>query len=120
MSKTTKPEKPEAGLRILDESTVEVTLNNPLLYGGEENYTFAVRKPMGLDLAGTNMTDVMQQNVTTLSRLLPKISTPVILSKSISTMDMQDIQLIGVAVSIFFTSAKTREKMAEELSEALG
>lgn len=81
-----------------------VTLDNPLKRGGQEITKVTLRKPMGGDLQGTNIGDLYNMNVVAMSKVIPRISEPMIHAPEFMAMDGEDIAaLSGQVVSFLLT-----------------
>lgn len=81
-----------------------VTLDNPLKRGDQKITKVTLRKPMGGDLAGTNIGDLFNMNVVAMSKVIPRISEPMIHAPEFMAMDGEDIAaLSGQVVSFLLT-----------------
>lgn len=81
-----------------------VNLDNPLKRGDLEITKVTLRKPMGGDLAGTNIGDLYNMNVVAMSKVIPRISEPMIHAPEFMAMDGEDIAaLSGQVVSFLLT-----------------
>lgn len=81
-----------------------VTLDNPLKRGDQKINKVTLRKPMGGDLAGTNIGDLFNMNVVAMSKVIPRISEPMIHAPEFMAMDGEDIAaLSGQVVSFLLT-----------------
>jgi hypothetical protein len=81
-----------------------VNLDNPLKRGDLEITKVTIRKPMGGDLAGTNIGDLYNMNVVAMSKVIPRISEPMIHAPEFMAMDGEDIAaLSGQVVSFLLT-----------------
>lgn len=81
-----------------------VTLDNPLKRADQEITKVTLRKPMGGDLAGTNIGDLYNMNVVAMSKVIPRISDPMIHAPEFMAMDGEDIaSLSGQVVSFLLT-----------------
>lgn len=81
-----------------------VDLDNPLKRGDLEITKVTLRKPMGGDLAGTNIGDLYNMNVVAMSKVIPRISEPMIHAPEFMAMNGEDIAaLSGQVVSFLLT-----------------
>lgn len=81
-----------------------VDLDNPLTRGDRQITQVTLRKPMGGDLAGTNLGDLYNMNVVAMSKVIPRISDPVIHAPEFMAMDGEDIaSLSGKVVGFLLT-----------------
>jgi len=92
-----------------------VTLDNPLKRGEQEIEKISLRKPMGGDLAGINLGDLYNMNVIAMSKVIPRISDPMIHAPEFMTMDGEDIAALSTKVVGFLL---TRQQKAEAGLEA--
>lgn len=83
---------------------VVVELDNPLKRGDLVIDKVTLRKPMGGDMTGTNLTDLYAMNVRAMSIVIPRISDPYIHAHEILAMDGEDIAaLSGKVVNFLLT-----------------
>lgn len=81
-----------------------VRLDNPLKRGDLVIDEVTLRKPMGGDLQGTNIGDLYNMNVVAMSKVIPRISEPMIHAPEFMAMDGEDIAaLSGQVVSFLLT-----------------
>ncbi|MNH79268.1 Phage tail protein E [compost metagenome] len=81
-----------------------VDLDNPLKRGDLEINKVTLRKPMGGDLAGTNIGDLYNMNVVAMSKVIPRISDPMVHAPEFMAMNGEDIAaLSGQVVSFLLT-----------------
>lgn len=78
-----------------------VTLDTPIQHGSKAITEITLRKPKSGALRGTNLTDLLQMDVTALSRVLPRISEPALTEADIKNMDPADLVQLGGAVAGF-------------------
>lgn len=81
-----------------------VRLDNPLKRGDLVIDEVTLRKPMGGDLQGTNIGDLYNMNVVAMSKVIPRISEPMIHAPEFMAMAGEDIaSLCGQVVSFLLT-----------------
>lgn len=84
-----------------------VDLDTPIQRGGQEITRITLRKPSSGELRGLSLHDVLQLDVSSLQRLLPRISTPSVTEHDVAQMDPADLlQLGGVAVGFLLPKEK--------------
>ncbi|WP_219597452.1 phage tail assembly protein, partial [Aeromonas salmonicida] len=67
-----------------------VTLDTPIQRGDTTITEIQLRKPKAGEMRGLNMTDVVQMDVNALTKLLPRITTPILTEAEIGNMDPAD------------------------------
>ena len=78
-----------------------ITLDTPIKRGESEIATVAVRKPTAGELRGVSLTDLLQMEVTSLHRVLPRITEPALTETEIAGLDPADLFQLGTAISGF-------------------
>ncbi|ELO1553962.1 phage tail assembly protein [Aeromonas hydrophila] len=78
-----------------------VTLDQAIQRGDTTITEIQLRKPKAGEMRGLNMTDVVQMDVNALTKLLPRITTPILTEAEISNMDPADLMQLGSEVSTF-------------------
>ena len=78
-----------------------VTLECPITRGATTITQLHLRKPKAGEMRGLNMTDVVQMDVNALTKLLPRITTPILTELEIGNMDPADLMQLGSEVSAF-------------------
>ncbi|MDJ0824253.1 MAG: phage tail assembly protein [Rhodobacter sp.] len=81
-----------------------VTLEHPLGKGEDKITEVTVAKPTAGPMRGLKLLDVVQMDVSALSVLLPRITTPSLSPEQIDRLDPADLMQIGARVSAFFTT----------------
>lgn len=87
-----------------------VDLDEPIVRGEQEIAKVTVRRPKAGELRGVALTDLLQMEVGTLRKVLPRITTPSLLEHEVANMDPADLLQCGVAVSSFFIQKSKREE----------
>ena len=80
----------------------QVKLNTPIKRGDEEITEVSLRKPLGGDLRGLSLNEVLQSDFVSLAKLVPRISTPALHEHEMDTMPADDIAEIGGTIFGFF------------------
>ena len=83
-----------------------VTLDQAIQRGDTTITEVQLRKPKAGEMRGLNMTDVVQMDVNALTKLLPRITTPILTEAEIGNMDPADLMQLGSEVSTFLVPKK--------------
>lgn len=105
-------------IKIIDAKHIEVTLETPIKRAGEEITTIIVKQPTGRSLGNNSQTEVLQQNARALSKVIPKITEPMIQEDEFLRLPVSDTALLGAAVSAFFMTGAQRLMMVAEIQAA--
>lgn len=97
-----------------DIETVE--LDNPILRGEQTINTLTIRKPKTGALRGLALTKVLELDVDTLAKLIPRVTSPVVVEHEINQLDLSDFTKVATAVVGFF--ANTAERAAANSQSA--
>lgn len=89
--------------------TETVTLDTPLTRGKQTVTEITLRKPLSGALRGLSLVDIMQMDVSALSKLLPRITEPALTEAEIRTMDPADLVQLGTTVATFLLSKRFKE-----------
>lgn len=82
-------------------NTVVVELDEPINRGGQKISKITLRRPKAGALRGLSLMNVANMEVSTLIKLLPRISDPVLTEYDINNMDPSDLTALGVEVASF-------------------
>lgn len=82
-------------------NTVVVELDEPISRGGEQIKKITLRRPKSGALRGLSLVNVANMEVSTLIKLLPRISDPALTEHDINNMDPSDLTALGVEVASF-------------------
>lgn len=83
--------------------TETITLETPIKREGGDIKALELRKPNAGELRGQNLMDLIQMDVNTLAKVLPRISTPSITEQEVNKMDTADLAACGIKVAGFLT-----------------
>ena len=83
-----------------------VTLDQVIQRGDTTITEVQLRKPKAGEMRGLNMADVLQMDVNALTKLLPRITTPILTEAEIGNMDPADLMQLGSEVSTFLVPKK--------------
>jgi len=84
--------------------TATVKLGTPIARDDTEVAQLTLRKPKAGDLRGLSLQDVLQSDVTSLIRLVPRISDPALTELEVSELEADDVAEIGGTIFGFFMS----------------
>src|SRR5690606_8963674 len=85
-------------------TTARIELDTPLQRAGKAIHQVEIRKPLAGGLRGVTLVDVLQMDVTALTKVLPRITEPALTEAEIRTMDPADIVQLGAALADFLTA----------------
>lgn len=88
---------------------VSVKLDEPIKRGETVIKEIRLRKPRAGELRGLSLVDVAHLEVTSLIRLLPRISDPALTEQEVANMDPSDMTALGVQVASFLPQKSMRE-----------
>lgn len=88
--------------------TKKITLETPIQGGKEEITEITLRKPSAGDLRGIGLSALLQLDVIAISRVLPRISTPILTEAEIAKMDVVDFAQIGGEIAAFLLTKAER------------
>lgn len=80
---------------------VTVTLDFPFARGDSSISEVQVRRPKSGALRGLNVADLVQMNVTAVTTLLTRITTPQLTAQEVSDLDPADFTQLGMEVQDF-------------------
>lgn len=86
-----------------------IELEDPLTRGETQIATITLRKPNAGELRGLKLDDLVQNEVTALLKLIPRISDPILTEDEASRLSFSDIVQCGGAISGFFMTKSQRE-----------
>lgn len=96
---------------------MKVTLNKPIQRGDETISEVELMEPSAGQMRGLSIVNLMQMDVATVMKLLPRITNPALLPAEIDALRPADLlELAGSAVS-FFGSEADRAEMASHLKK---
>jgi hypothetical protein len=96
--KTQDTEQPEVK-SLADDNTV--VLDTPILRGTSTIDSITLRKPNAGELRGVSLADLLQMEVDSLIKVLPRISSPTLTTIEVKSMDPADLFAISAKVSGF-------------------
>lgn len=78
-----------------------VTLDTPIKRGDQVITELTLRKPSSGELRGIALTDLLQMNVTSLTKILPRLTSPSLTEQDVGRMDPADLVQLGSQVADF-------------------
>lgn len=88
-----------------------ITLDTPLKRGDQTIDKILLRKPQSGELRGLKLTDVMQMDVSAMTVLLPRITSPTLTPQDVAALDPADLLSLSSEVSGFFLSKADRASL---------
>lgn len=90
--------------------TKTVTLDTPLKRGEQSITSVTLRKPNSGELRGLNLTDLLQMDVNSLKKVLPRITSPIITEQDVDNLDPADLVDLGSNVALFLVKKANQEQ----------
>lgn len=84
---------------LADDNTV--TLDTPIRRGTTSIDSITLRKPNSGELRGVSLAELLQMDVNSLVKVVPRISTPTLTAVEVTSMDPADLFALGTKVSGF-------------------
>lgn len=78
-----------------------IDLDYPIKRGKTEISKITLRKPASGELRGTNLSDLLQMDVSALEKVIPRISDPTLTIHEVQNLDPADLFQLGSAVTSF-------------------
>ena len=89
--------------------TETVHLKTPFKQGDKKVKSVLIRKPLGGDLRGCLLANLVQMDVESVARLVPRISEPLIDEATFYSLDAADITSIAIAVTGFLVGESIQQ-----------
>lgn len=93
-----------------------VTLSDPIMRGETRIEKVTLRKPKASELRGLSLQDIFTIEVSTVMKIIPRISDPVLIDDEVDDLGADDLAELGGAIRGFFMT--TAEKRAIEMMYA--
>jgi hypothetical protein len=93
-------------------TTKTITLDTPFARGDDTITTIALRKPAAGELRGCNLTDLLQMDVATLQRILPRITAPALTEQEVARFDPADLLQLGTEVADFLLPKAAKQAVS--------
>lgn len=78
-----------------------IDLDTPIKRGDKDITAISLRKPAAGELRGVTLTDLLQMDVSALTKVIPRISDPALTEAEVARMDPADLVQIGGKVAAF-------------------
>ncbi|MGL6112682.1 MAG: phage tail assembly protein [Rubrivivax sp.] len=86
----------------------KITLDTPIKRGDTAITEIDLRKPLAGELRGCSLTELLQMDVSALTRLLPRVTQPALTEAEIGRMDPADLLQLGAQVTAFLLPTASR------------
>ena len=96
---------------------VTITLDEPLTRGETQIATMTLRKPSAGELRGLSLSDLIQADVSTVLRLIPRISDPILTEHEAGQLSASDIAEVAGEIRGFFMNKAERATMEAMIAE---
>lgn len=93
-----------------------ITLDQPIKRGETMLASITLRKPRAGELRGLTLEELLKTDVTTILKLLPRISDPILIDEEVNAMDPADLTECGGAIRGFFMT-KAQQAMMDRMIE---
>ena len=87
-----------------------ITLDSPIKRGDQSITAVTLRKPSSGELRGLNLTDLLQMDVNSLKKVLPRITSPILTEQDIDSLDPADLVDLGSSVALFLVKKANQEQ----------
>ena len=81
--------------------TATVELDTPIKRNQEEVSKLTLRKPASGDLRGLSLADLINMDVDSITKVLPRISNPTLTEQEVREMDPADLAACGTEIAGF-------------------
>ncbi|MBK1874596.1 phage tail assembly protein [Marinobacter sp. 1-3A] len=81
--------------------TITVALDTPIAREGEKIDKVTLRKPMAGELRGLSLAEVINLDVDSITKLVPRISNPTLSEQEVRNMDPADLTEFGKEIAGF-------------------
>lgn len=85
-----------------------VELDTPIIRGEQTIAALQIRKPKSGELRGLSLVEIGQLQVTALTKLLPRITIPVLTEHEVAGLDPADLLAVGAMVGRFLLQKSER------------
>lgn len=85
-----------------------IDLEVPIVRGEQKIDKLQLRRPIGGDLRGLNLHDILKLDVNQVRTLLPRITVPTILPEEATALDPVDLVMLSTELADFFTPSALR------------
>ncbi|RQS11275.1 phage tail assembly protein [Burkholderia sp. Bp9002] len=90
------------------------TLDTPLVRGDQTIAAITLRKPKAGELRGVSLSDLVSLDVAALSKVLPRISTPMLTEADVANIDPADLVQLGGIFAGFLMPKAVKSRLASQ------
>ncbi|KWH44044.1 phage tail protein [Burkholderia stagnalis] len=90
------------------------TLDTPLVRGNQTIDAITLRKPKAGELRGVSLSDLVSLDVAALSKVLPRISTPMLTEADVANIDPADLVQLGGIFAGFLMPKAVKSRLASQ------
>lgn len=94
-----------------NDNTTTVTLDYPIKRGDTEITEITLIRPNSGSLRGTTLTALMEMDVIALSKILPRISSPALVTEDVQKMPPSDLVQLGMGVLGFLLPNSAKDDL---------
>lgn len=87
--------------KLLEAGREEVELDTPIMLHTKEVTHVVVRRPKAGELRGCSLVDLLQMDVNALTKVLPRVTNPMLDANTIKQLSPADLLQLGTAVTGF-------------------
>ena len=87
-----------------------ITLDTPIKRGDQSITSVTLRKPSSGELRGLNLTALLQMDVNSLKKVLPRITSPILKEQDIDSLDPADLVDLGSSIALFLVNKANQEQ----------
>lgn len=104
----------EAEKTKVEKTSVDVPLDTPLKRGAQKFNSVTIRKPMGGATSGAKVIDLLNLDLVAASKVVPRISTPVITAQEFLAMPAEDCTAIAGEIAGFLLQKRQKAEAGLE------
>lgn len=93
--------------------TAPVTLASPIKRGDTEIASLTLRKPRAGELRGLNLNELLNADVTSIIRVVPRISDPSLTEQEVENLEADDLAEVGGVIFGFFMNQTQKAALAK-------
>lgn len=97
----------------MSKKTYDVTLSNSIKVDGKDVTGVDIRKPNSGELRGLKLTDILQMDIDSMFKLLPRITTPPLSPQQVAECDPADLTAMSVKTVSFFAKPGQLKQLAQ-------
>jgi hypothetical protein len=94
-----------------------INLNEPIVRGATKIESFTLRKPIGGELRGCNLQNLVQCDVTEILRVIPRVSNPPLTQFEADGLEADDLAECAGALKGFFMTSAERQMIEAMMAE---